>query len=456
MISFLYGLVFNKFESARSVQSGPCSDKPNHEMPAFGWRFVDNFVPYSNCTSPLPPYIHSQITMKLRIFIISCIVLTLSSAAYARTWTSTTGKTLEADLVRIQSGKAYLRFGKKIAPLPISGLSKKDQIYIKNWITEQKMAQLSSELGEITTDQEAEQAAAEAMVLSTPIDGGVTDKEHPKSLDHIKRTIKAIQDRRGDSTDRELQGAINNLNSYRFICGLDFAVTLDASYNQSCTAAAQICNAIGKLSHGPDNPGWEEDRYQEARKGCGRSNLSMGSSVSGSVHSYMNDSDPGNITALGHRRWCLNPTMGKTGFGSDDRYSAMWSMDRSNSDPGEIDFIAFPTPGYMPTDYFKPHYAWSVTLHKSAYKIPDSLTAANVKVYKIRSNETRPRPGDQPLELNYFNYDRAGFGIANCIIFRPDGIDVEHRDRYWVEIDGVEKQNGINTTIEYLVDFTRI
>ena len=382
-----------------------------------------------------------------------CLSLCVCSA---RTWTNTAGKTIDAELVKVQGGKAYLKIDQRVIPLPISGLSKKDQSYIKNWITEKKLARLSGELAGM--EKQAEDAITSRIknMPTTSIDTGATDAEHPVSLEHLKRTVKEIQRRKGDSTDGQIQSAINNLNTYRFICGLDYAVKIDEGYNQICAAAAEICNTLGKLTHGPENPGWEEARYQEARKGCGRSNLAVGSSVSGSVHMYMNDSDPGNISRLGHRRWCLNPRMGKTGFGSNGRFSAMWSMDGSHSDQTELDFIAFPTRGYMPTSYFKRHYAWSVTLRKHAYKFPDKLSAENVKVYKLRGNEARPRPGDAPLKLNYFGYNRSGFGIPCCIIFRPDDIEVDHGDRYWVSIDGIEKKNGINTEIEYLVDFTRI
>jgi hypothetical protein len=380
----------------------------------------------------------------------------LCNSVHARTWTSTSGKTMEGELVRVQRGTAYLRVGERVGPIPIKGLSRPDQVFIEKWVTDQKMAQLTAKLDGLTSEQEAETSKAAESAPTGSIDTGLTDAEHPKSLAHIKSTLKAIQSQPGDSTDKGLQGAINNLNAYRYLCGLDYEVTLDETYSMKCTAAASICKALGRLSHGPENPGWEEDRYQLAREGAGRSNLMSGGSVSGSVHAYMNDSDSGNISELGHRRWCLNPRMGQTGFGSDDRYSAMWSMDGSNSKGSDLPFIAFPTPGYMPTDYFRKGYAWCVSLQKPAYKYPDALTPENVKVYKIRWNETRPRPGEQPLKLSFFNYSRAGYGIPCCIIFKPEGVEVEHRDRYWVEIDGIEKTNGINTKIEYLVDFTRI
>jgi hypothetical protein len=71
---------------------------------------------------------------------------TVCSYCSARTWTSTTGKTLEGDLVRVQSGKAYIRAGKRVGAVPIKGLSRSDQAFIKKWITDQQLARLSSKL----------------------------------------------------------------------------------------------------------------------------------------------------------------------------------------------------------------------------------------------------------------------------------------------------------------------
>ena len=69
---------------------------------------------------------------------------TACSFCSARTWTSTSGKTLEGDLLRVQSGKAYIRAGKRVGAVPIKGLSRSDQAFIKKWLTDQQLARLSS------------------------------------------------------------------------------------------------------------------------------------------------------------------------------------------------------------------------------------------------------------------------------------------------------------------------
>jgi hypothetical protein len=51
----------------------------------------------------------------------------------------------------------------------------------------------------------------------------------------------------------------------------------------------------------------DDKRYQQGVEGAGHSNLAVSGAVVDSVDNYMDDSDPGNVGRLGHRRWCLNP-----------------------------------------------------------------------------------------------------------------------------------------------------
>jgi hypothetical protein len=92
-----------------------------------------------------------------------CLTVVLSAflgfAADARTWTSISGKTLEGDLVRVQSGKADIRVGKRVGAVPIKGLSQSDQAFIKKWIADQQLARLSSRLEGLAPSEGREHAA---------------------------------------------------------------------------------------------------------------------------------------------------------------------------------------------------------------------------------------------------------------------------------------------------------
>jgi hypothetical protein len=72
--------------------------------------------------------------------------------------------------------------------------------------------------------------------------------------------------------------------------------------------------------------------------------------MAASVTGYIDDSGDNNREAHGHRRWCLNPPMGKSGFGTaGESYSGMWAMDASGSRiKGNW---SYPGTGFFPKKY---------------------------------------------------------------------------------------------------------
>lgn len=126
-----------------------------------------------------------------------------------------------------------------------------------------------------------------------------------------------------------LNNAINSLNCMRYIAGLN-EVTLDENYCQLAQAASYVDCALGELTHQPSQPeGVPDDIYEMGLEGASSSNIAMGygNLARSVVYGYMEDSDSRNIDRVGHRRWCLNPNMEKTGFGQVGSYSAMYAFD---------------------------------------------------------------------------------------------------------------------------------
>ena len=74
----------------------------------------------------------------------------------------------------------------------------------------------------------------------------------------------------------------------------------------------------------------------------------------------MADDDSSNISRVGHRRWVLNPSMGKAGFGYAGRYTAMYAHDRSNTSANQYG-VAWPAQ-MMPVSYFDSNYPWSISM----------------------------------------------------------------------------------------------
>ena len=257
----------------------------------------------------------------------------------------------------------------------------------------------------------------------------------------------------GALSDETQQNALAVLNGVRYIAGIPYNVTLDDTYISKVQAGALINYLNKKLAHSPERPaGMDDDLYQLGCSGTGSSNIEGGSGTSGRplgksiVSGWMGDGDASNIDRVGHRRWCLNPSMGKTGFGSvwgpNGCYSAMYSFDRSNSSPG-VSVVAWPAQN-MPTEYFAVNSPWSIS-RPTAFDSGTTVKLTRIsdqKVWNFASPGTTGADG-------YYNISNAGYGQTGCLIFRPSDITGYYEgDSYQVQVT----ENG-QVVIEYTVDF---
>jgi len=257
----------------------------------------------------------------------------------------------------------------------------------------------------------------------------------------------------------------NMLNFARYLAGLP-AVEWH-TYNLQCQSGALVLAANGVLSHAPAQPKGMglHDGYETGYGACASSNIYMSSGNSATlddaVKSWLNDSDPGNIKALGHRRWILNPPMGKTGFGcvtnpGKGTFITMWAFDTSGT--GKKDRVLWPNEGYFPSNFFEPKQAWSISLNSSVY----SNTAANtanisVKLTCLNNNKSWTfTKSDTNTSGKFFNIDTGGYGMNFCIIFRPDGIASfgSGSNKYRVEVSGLKSpKNAALAKMVYDVEF---
>lgn len=240
--------------------------------------------------------------------------------------------------------------------------------------------------------------------------------------------------------------ALGRLRTYRAACGVRWRhLRLDMKLNDLCDAASEVSQGNGKLSHTPEKPaGMDQKRFQQGYEGASNSNLSSGP-VASSVDSYMDDSDASNIDRVGHRRWCLNPSMGVAGFGQAGRWSAMWATDQSGPGPGKTKTILYPPAGYVPVDLFGPRHAWS--LHAVDGRMPKDAESLEIRV--VRLDQYFQESGD-PFELDWKSLSSDGFGGSPCIIFRPVGIETEAGARYSVTI---QWSQGKEPDHRYVVEF---
>jgi hypothetical protein len=261
---------------------------------------------------------------------------------------------------------------------------------------------------------------------------------------------------KGNDIAAERVLSLHRLQEYRALVGVPYdGLVLTADMNKAADAAAEICQAINRLDHTPPNPGWAKDKYDFASKATRLSNLASSTgrlTLAGSVDMYMDDSDASNIDRVGHRRWCINPTMQIAGFGKSPsgHFAAMMAHDASRKAVPEWDFTAFPPAGLAPPGYFKAEYAWSVSPNLAKYGIPDPN---QVKITVSSKTDPSPDKPGVPLKLNYSGVETKGFGSGAAIIFRPEGLSVAPGSRYSVKIEGIVTKSG-KATIEYLVWFT--
>lgn len=252
---------------------------------------------------------------------------------------------------------------------------------------------------------------------------------------------------------------LRTLMAYRAVVGVPFdGMSLDRQQTAHATACALLLSKLDRLDHNPPcPPGVSAELHQFGHKGAASSNLFGGKGIAGSVRGYMNDSDPGNIKSVGHRRWCINPGMKTTGFGEFGKYSAMWSFDGSRDLGGfDYDFIAFPARGLTPANMLDADWAWNVSLNRNKYTLAVAPEAVKVRVTPgaINPKTAKFKKGNQPMPVDSVRVCQAGFGIAPCVIFRPRTPQLRVGAAYHVEIDGFMK-DGEETTIEYWVVFTQ-
>lgn len=254
----------------------------------------------------------------------------------------------------------------------------------------------------------------------------------------------------GAVAQESLDDALAMLNQMRYIAGLGNNVVLNNEYNEMAQAGAFVNAVNNKMSHHPDRPdGMSDELYDLGYEGASSSNLawaSWNSSLGQFVELWMDDSDSSNISALGHRRWILNPTMQATGFGyavakDGSSYGSVYAFDNVFEDT-EIRGVAWPA-REMPLRFFDNNMAWSYSYGEELDKerISVKLTCLNQEKYREWNFSAGSSDG-------FFNVNNVGYGQTGCVIFKPDGVGINAGDQYLVNIS-----QDSETLATYMVSF---
>lgn len=266
-----------------------------------------------------------------------------------------------------------------------------------------------------------------------------------------KPVVKASGYKAGQLKKVSLKDGLNALNTVRYIAGIPANVKLDDNYNSLAQAAALVNAANNQIAHNPSKPsGMSDSLYEKCKKGASSSNLSGGSWTSSSLadavlYRWMDDSDIINISGVGHRRWILNPSMKKTGFGHVKSTSAMYALDNA-SEADETDYygVAWPAQN-MPLDYFNDSEPWSVNMGDKF-----AVNLDQVKVTLTRSRDGKKWTFSKDKSDGYFNVNNSYYGMTGCIIFCPENIKYKAGDKFDVKI------TGFDPTISYSVKFFKL
>ena len=237
-----------------------------------------------------------------------------------------------------------------------------------------------------------------------------------------------------------LNKALDVLNFIRYVAGIPSNVSLDDNYTYYAQAAAFVNHANGQLSHYPKESGSKpagmpEELWEAGATGAGRSNIAWGSwngySLPQQILGFMDDGDAGNISCVGHRRWILNPSMGKTGFGAVDgggkgTYGALYAFDRSAG--SDCKGVAWPAQN-MPIELFGANQPWSISMGQS-------LTASQISVTLTRTADQKSWHFSSSSADGNFYVNNDGYGMTGCIIFKPTGLgSISASDSFHVEVE---------------------
>jgi hypothetical protein len=263
----------------------------------------------------------------------------------------------------------------------------------------------------------------------------------------------------GQLTAAFIRQGVAEANFVRYLAGLPADLVSDHTLNGRGQHGAALLAAEVQLTTFPARAeGMTDDFFELALTGTNTANLSWGArSLHEAVRAYMYNSEQQCISELGHRRWILNPSLLRIGFGYVNRFAAMQVVDRSRRESVGYEMTAWPAAGYFPLEYMTGNQAWSLSLNPLVY---DNTRTDNIYVVLTRNADGERwhfTPSNADPEGKFFNVSTHGYGVPFCVIFRPDGIDRYNADEsFTIEVMDVTRRDGVLVNITYDVTFFQL
>ncbi len=297
----------------------------------------------------------------------------------------------------------------------------------------------------------------------------------------------------GALSEEYIQSGTNLINYLRYLVGLP-DVSSSSNYNTDAQYGALLLAASGTLEHTPPRPSNMDLKfYNRGFYATSTSNIGWASGAPATGYTlsyftlgYMEEPGVNNAGILGHRRWILNPKLGRIGFGLVSRpdnqvYSALKVFDTSGDASAAPAEIAWPS-GWFPVEYTYDDYVWSygsivenlqwsISLDTSKYQ---QLTAKTMRDLTVTLTDiTDPDAatkkqwvfyGDDPFTAgfntgapddgsSYLRVSTQSYGVPNCIMFRAKDAVYEPGSVFHVQIDGLRLADGTPTSYSYETRF---
>lgn len=222
------------------------------------------------------------------------------------------------------------------------------------------------------------------------------------------------------------QNVLTALNAIRALHQLD-PVSYDTAGEPAAMSAALLMQANGQLNHTPPSS-W--NCYSAAgASGAGSSNLGGGNrsaTPADNLVSWLLDTSNLSTTIVGHRRWLLDPFLGKVAYGRSDSSSGalgMWALQVIHADTvtqgSAATFVAYP---YQ--DYPARYHAQGALLSFSVIADPASKSASASVDFSAAQIAVSLRGTSSPLAVSSVSSDNQGYGLANNLQFSIGTISV--------------------------------
>ena len=259
----------------------------------------------------------------------------------------------------------------------------------------------------------------------------------------------------GILNDKSKQTALDELNYIRSLHNLQ-PVTYNSAYDNLVQQSALISAANDALSHTPTAS--YECYTTDGATGSSESNLALfeSSIVATYTDQQMIDgwlTEDGS-TAIGHRRWVLDPFLKYVSYGrvdgkpkkGSDAFVSAGSLKVINDDEADItdlavNYIAYPYGNY-PTRLFPKN----LFLSFSALYDKTSTWANSSVTYQSAVVQVALESSGQQLAVSSVSYDNEGYGIPNSIQWKVNGL--KDNTSYVVSINNVSV-NGVATNYQY-------